>query len=68
MFIAASAAQFELVTHKFPNKTTLNVYLYSFQIIDDVELCTTRQQINYHDTTSHNFRHVPKYCKTFELP
>ena len=51
-FLVASVAQFELVMHKFPNKTTLHIHLCGFPITHNMKQCTTCQHTDYHDTTN----------------
>ena len=49
----SAVAQLELIKHKFPNSTTLHVYLCGFQIADGVKQCTTYQCTNYYNATNH---------------
>ena len=49
-------AQFDLVKHKCPNKTTLFVNLCAFQITHGEKQCTTCQHANYCDTTNYSLK------------
>ena len=51
-FFCGVMTEFELVKPKFPNKTTMQVYLCGFPITHRVKQCTTCQRANNHDTTN----------------
>ena len=55
-------AQFELISHKFPNQNTLQIYLRSFHIPHGMKQCTTCQCTNYHNTIDYR-----GYVTYFEL-
>ena len=53
-FLVASEDVFELVKHKFQNRTTLDVHVRGFQIAHGVKQCTACQHTNFHDTSNHS--------------